>query len=302
VAAARIWRLDEDGVNSAIAQCANLAAGNLEGGRSGGRRLTEGGAVRNALLAVAQARHGTPAGETVLEGEAGFYHAYAGNNRGDLQFHFDGATRASLAAIGEDLGRRWEFLDTIFRLYGVSGYNIAHIDTVAGIVRDNAIRPDEIERIEAVVNRYETLYPSPAFPAPTSDNTPRVGSTHYLIAWAALGPGYPLVDPKPADAPPGTLELMHRVTLIPSETRPLFGPDITVFTRDGRRLNRPATGREFIWDFATEVRRLDGVQSGLPIPAAQYGRLVDACRTLDALPRADALVGLTLARPTPAAR
>ena len=35
--------------------------------------MREGGAVRNALLAVALAKHGTPGGETVLEGEAGFY-------------------------------------------------------------------------------------------------------------------------------------------------------------------------------------------------------------------------------------
>src|SRR4051812_7772590 len=37
VAAAKIQNLDEDQVNSAIAQCVNLAAGNLEGARSGGR-------------------------------------------------------------------------------------------------------------------------------------------------------------------------------------------------------------------------------------------------------------------------
>ena len=78
VAAAKIQGLDENQLNGAIAQCVNLAAGNLEGARSGGRSLREGGAVRNALLAVAIARHGTPGGETVLEGEAGFYHATRG--------------------------------------------------------------------------------------------------------------------------------------------------------------------------------------------------------------------------------
>ncbi len=81
VAAAKMEGFDAGKVHDAIAQCVNLAAGNLEGARSGGRSLREGGAVRNALLAVALARHGTPGGETVLEGEAGFYHAYAGSNR-----------------------------------------------------------------------------------------------------------------------------------------------------------------------------------------------------------------------------
>ena len=70
-------------------QCVNLASGNLEGIRSGGRLLREGGAVRNALLAVALAKQGTPGGETTAEGEAGFYHSYAGeqSRRAALQLH-----------------------------------------------------------------------------------------------------------------------------------------------------------------------------------------------------------------------
>src|SRR5437870_5321916 len=83
VAAAKIQNFTEEQVNSTIALCASLASGNLEGARSGGRALREGASVRNAMLAVALARQGHVGGETVLEGDAGFYHAYAGNNRGD---------------------------------------------------------------------------------------------------------------------------------------------------------------------------------------------------------------------------
>ncbi len=49
IAAAKLGRLDADQIHGAVAQCVNLAAGNLEGARSGGRSLREGGAVRNAL-------------------------------------------------------------------------------------------------------------------------------------------------------------------------------------------------------------------------------------------------------------
>src|SRR5438309_7122126 len=103
VAAAKMEGFDTGKVHDTIAQCVNLAAGNLEGARSGGRSLREGGAVRNALLAVALARHGMPGGESVLEGEAGFYHAYAGNNRGDLRYSFTADNHADLAAIAKDL-------------------------------------------------------------------------------------------------------------------------------------------------------------------------------------------------------
>src|SRR5271169_4986186 len=112
IAAAKIQGLDADQVNGAIAQCVNLAAGNLEGARSGGRSLREGGAVRNALLAVALAKHGTPGGETTLEGEAGFYHSYAGNNRGELRYSFTGKNRTDMAKITHGLGRDWIFLET----------------------------------------------------------------------------------------------------------------------------------------------------------------------------------------------
>src|SRR5947209_11826788 len=121
IAAAKIGGLDAGQVNGAIAQCVNLASGNLEGGRSGGRAVREGGAVRNALLAVALARHGTPGGETVLEGEAGFYHSYAGNNRGELRYSFTGRTSAEIERITEGLGREWMFLETLYRVYSTAG-------------------------------------------------------------------------------------------------------------------------------------------------------------------------------------
>src|SRR5579859_2306778 len=220
VAAAKIHNLTVDQVNSAIAQCVNLAAGNLEGARSGGRSLREGGAVRNALLAVAMARHGTPGGETTLEGEAGFYHAYTGNNLGRLTYSFTGHTSTDLSRITENLGRDWIFLETLYRIYSTAGYNIAHVDVTAALCAEHNLTYRDIDRIEAVVNWFETEYPSPAFPTPGSDGKPRVGSTQYFTAYGAATRGYPLLrgaGPNPGESdPPEVLELMRRVTLIPT--------------------------------------------------------------------------------------
>src|SRR5260370_33444661 len=49
IAAAKLGGLDASQIHGAIAQCVNLAAGNLEGARSGGRSLRAWGAVRKAL-------------------------------------------------------------------------------------------------------------------------------------------------------------------------------------------------------------------------------------------------------------
>ncbi len=299
IAAAKLGGLDAEQIHRAIAQCVNLASGNLEGARSGGRSLREGGAVRNALLAVALARHGTPGGETILEGEAGFYHAYAGNNRGELRYSFTGDNRTDLAKITQGLGRDWIFLETLYRIYSTAGYNIAHIEVTARLCKENNIRAEDIDRIEALVNWFETEYPSPAFPSRGIENPPQVGSTQYFTAWGAAERGYPLLRgdrPNPGESdPPAVFDLMRRVTLIPTVRRTLFGPRVTIFTKDGRSFTKEGTGREFIWDFEEEVRRIRPIAPGLAIGEAQFSELIDSCRQLDTLDHAaQKLIALTI--------
>lgn len=299
VAAAKIYGVNEDQMNSTIALCASLAGGNLEGARSGGRALREGAAVRNAMLAVALARQGHVGGETVLEGEAGFYHAYVGNNQGRLTYSFTGDTHASLDNVTAGLGEAWIFLETLYRIYSISGYNIAHVELAARLCIEHDIRHQDIERIEAVVNWLETQYPSPAFAVRREDTNREPGSTAYHLAYAAIKRGFPLLrDWAPqtasADDPPETMALTQRVTIIPSHTMPLFGPRITIVKKDGSSHTIQGTGREFIWDFDEQARRIRGVSGGLPISAARFEDIIETCRTLDQQARADALVKLTL--------
>jgi len=299
VAAAKILQLTEDQVNSTIALCVSLASSNLEGPRSGGRALREGAAVRNAMLAVALAQQGHVGGETVLEGPAGFYHAYAGNNKGQLTYSFVGDTQTSLDKITANLGQAWLFLETLYRIYSTAGYNIAHVDVTAQLCAEHNIRYEDVERVEAVVNWLETQYPSPAFPSRREDATPRPGSTPYYTAYGVIKRGFPVLrgqgtTPADTDDPPEVLELMQRVTIIPSHQMTLFGPRITIYTKDGQSYTKQSTGREFMWDFNEEARRIRDVIPGLPIPAAQFEAIIATCRDLDHQDRADRLIQLTL--------
>src|SRR5262249_61490312 len=119
----------------------------------------EGPAAANAMLAGALAREGHVGGETVLEGDAGFSHAYAGNNQGRLTHSFVGDTQTSLDKITAALGKRWMFLETLYRIYSTAGYNIAHIDVTANLCEEHDIAYKDVERVEAVVNWLETPYP-----------------------------------------------------------------------------------------------------------------------------------------------
>ncbi|PWU10754.1 MAG: hypothetical protein C5B51_03770 [Terriglobia bacterium] len=288
VAASKIMRSTEDQINDAIALCVNLAAGNLES-----LGLREGPAARNAMLAVALARLGHRGGETALEGKAGLYHAYTGNNEGDLTYSFTGDTRTSLDKITANLGKDWMFLETLYRIYSITGYNLAHVDVTAKLCEEHNIRYQDVDRIEAVVNWLETQYPSPAFPSRREDiGEPDIGSTRYYAAYGVVKRGFPMVPGTPD--PPEVLELMKRVTIVPSHQMTLFGPRITVFTKDGKSYTKQATGREFIWDFAEEAKRIRGVIPGIPIPAAQFEELIATCRDLDAQSQAARLIELTL--------
>lgn len=288
VAASKIMRFTEDQVNNAIALCVNLAAGNLES-----LGLREGPAARNAMLAVALAKLGHRGGETALEGRAGLYQAYAGNNEGHLTYSFTGDTRTSLAKITANLGKDWMFLDTLYRIYSITGYNLAHVDVTASLCEEHNIRYQDVDRVEAVVNWLETQYPSPAFPTRREDiGEPDPGSTRYYAAYGVVKRSFPMI-PGPPD-PPEVLELMKRVTIIPSHDMALFAPRITIFTKDGRSYTKQATGREFIWNFDEESRRIRGVIPGIPIQAAQFEQLIATCRDLDKQPGLASLIELTL--------
>jgi hypothetical protein len=76
----------------------------------------------------------------------------------------------------------------------------------------------------------------------------------------------------------------------------LFGPRITIFTRDGKSYTRQGTGKEFIWDFEEEARRIRDVVPALPIPASQFEQIIATCRDLEKQERADKLIQLSLKR------
>jgi hypothetical protein len=191
------------------------------------------------------------------------------------------------------------FLETLYRIYSTAGYNIAHVEVAAALCAEQNIRYADVERVEAVVNWLETQYPSPAFPSRREDGPAKPGSTPYFTAYGVVNRGFPVargmgVDPAGAGDPPEVLELMKRVTIIPSHTMILFGPRITICTKDGKSYTRQGTGREFIWDFDEEARRIRDVVPGLPIAAAQFEKIIATCRDLERHERADALIQLTL--------
>lgn len=302
IPAAKLMRFNEDQLNNVLGLCVSLASGNAEASKTGGRIPREGASVRNAMLAVLLASSEGKGGETSFEGDGGFYHSFAGNNKGKLSYVFRGPKTTSFDTITEGLGGRWEILDTFHKIYPTGGFNGPHVDVMAKLCTDDDIKPSDVDRVELVVNWLEAQIPDPAFPRAASSE-PRVGSTHYFSAYGIVRRGYPAgrnwigrASSRLHDDPPEVLDIMKRVHITPSKTQTLFGPKITVYTKDGRRHTIESTGREFMWDLNEEIRRIPERLPELPIPRSQFDDLISAVSELDKLDKADRLIQLTLAQ------
>jgi hypothetical protein len=77
--------------------------------------------------------------------------------------------------------------------------------------------------------------------------------------------------------------------------RTLFGPRITILTKNGRSFTKEGTGREFIWDFEEQARRIRPIAPGIAISETQFAELIDACRHLDSVDHAaEKLISVTI--------
>ena len=90
------------------------------------------------------------------------------------------------------------------------------------------------------------------------------------------------------------LELMERVEVVGSQDRGFFSPRITIKMKDGASHVGEFTGQEFKWDFAEDVRRLNGFVPGLPITEKRFDELIEAIGRLEELPDIGLILQLSI--------
>ena len=305
ITTAKLLGLNEDQIVTALALACTFAGGTTEGPRVSGREMLyhEPNATRSGIMAALLARENLRGSETCLEGDAGFYNAFVGNNRGDLSYTFSanppgdgGPGTTDLAKTVEGLGERWELLHVTPKIYPTAGYNCPVIELTTQMRAAHAIAPDEVESITVEMNWLETTYPSPAFPN-TDRRMPGVGSTHYFTAYTWTHGSYPplrqRLDPgiDSADFDQQVMSLQERVEVVGDRTRGSFAPRITVRTRSGEEFSGEFTGDELKWDFATVAARLSPLFPQMDWPAEKLQALVDAASDVDGAPDVSGLVG-----------
>jgi len=94
---------------------------------------------------------------------------------------------------------------------------------------------------------------------------------------------------------PRVMAEVDRIKLVNPDFKNMTkGLDGSIHTKDGKSYTKQSTGREFIWDFEEEARRIRDVVPVLPISAQRFESIIATCRDLDREARADALVRLSL--------
>ncbi len=309
VTTAKLLGLDEDQIVTALALACTFAAGTTEGPRVSGREMLyhEPNATRSGIMAALLARENLRGSETCLEGDAGFYNAFVGNNRGELSYTFSvnppqdpdgewgGPSTTDLAATVEGLGDRWELMHVTPKIYPTAGYNCPVIELTTRMRAAHDIAPEDVEHITVELNWLETTYPSPAFP--NSDRRmPGVGSTHYFTAYTWTHGSYPplrqRLDPgiDSADFDRQVMALQERVEVVGQRTRGSFAPRITVRTRSGGEYSDEFNGDELKWDFATETVRIGELFPQMDWPAAKLDGLAAAVSGIGNAPGVAGLV------------
>ena len=301
VVTGKLLRLTEDQLVTALALACTFTGGTTEGARAGGREMLyhEPNATRNGIMAALLAREPVRGSETALEGDAGFYNAFTGNNRGQLSYVFSGPDQVSLDSVVAELGQRWELLHVTPKIYPTAGYNCPVIELMADIRGAHNLPLSEIEKITVDMNWLETLYPSPAFPNPSRGaDSPAVGSTHYFAAYTCVNGSYPplkdRVDPG-GEAPEedaAVLALMQRVEVVGHQNRPAFAPRITIRMQGGTEYQGEYGGNELEWNLATETRRVRALFDDLPWPREKLEGISQIVTALEIEQRIDHLIGL----------
>ena len=299
VATGKLLGLGEDQLVTALALACSFTAGINEGPRSGGQETMfhEPNATRNGIMAALLAREDLRGSETSLEGDAGFYNAFAGNNRGELSYVFQGPDRVAMEDVVSDLGTRWELMHVVPKIYPTAGYNCPVIELMTDIRAAHQFNIDEIEGITVDMNWLETSYPSPAFPNATR-SSPGVGSTHYFTAYTCVHSSYPPLrsridaGEKSSSDDQAVMDLLKKVEVIGHKDRPAFAPQITVRMKGGTTYQGEYQGQELEWDLATETRRISALFENIPFPMDKLQGIVQTVSQIEQESSIDSLIGL----------
>ncbi|KIX06132.1 uncharacterized protein Z518_04106 [Rhinocladiella mackenziei CBS 650.93] len=130
-------QLRAETVENAFGLGGSKAAGSMQYLENGSwnKRLHPGFAVHDAFMCVALAEAGVTGAAKIFEGTFGFLHAYSPKENKDLRY------------LTEDLGVRWEFLETSLKPFPACRMTHGFIENAVKLGRDKGLKARDVKRI-----------------------------------------------------------------------------------------------------------------------------------------------------------
>jgi len=233
-AAARLFRLDLAQTMHALAIAASEASGLKENFGTMVKPLHAGLAARNGIVAAQLARAGLTASGAAIDGPQGLLAAMD-------------SERPSLAGVADDLGARWEILDTgiTVKLYPSCAGTHPTLDALLDLRRAHTFAADDVEAIQIGVD--------PIVPTILIHDNPSTGlegkfSMPFCAAAAVVHGHVGIATFDPASLEDAAVRgvqsrvRMHVDPAIDASATPLTQSRVSVRLRDGRVLTATANG------------------------------------------------------------
>ena len=221
-ACARLYHLDAQGIEDAIALATTMTGGLLSYGdsRPAIKPLNPGKAAENGAFAAMLAHAGVQGPAEALEGQNGWFHAVT-----------DTVDTACLKGGGQLL-----LHDCYFKLYPSCRHTHCGID--AGIALHKQVDAQEIEKAEVYIYPNAIRLAGIKLPA---DQDETKFSIQYTLACALRNGAYGIADMDPAGLTPEIRALIEKIRLIPDASmedrdRGIRGTRVVLTLKDGRAL------------------------------------------------------------------
>jgi 2-methylcitrate dehydratase PrpD len=215
-----------------------------------------------------------------MEGDAGFLRAFAD-------------TKEGAEAIPRDLGKTWSIMTTGFKPYPVCAFNQTPVRIILGLLEENEIPHESIEKVEVKVNPYEYHYAGMANRGPFDSVGATLMSTPYCAA-LALVDGQATLEGLTRYSDPSIGGLIDKIEHIPDEGMGRYCGAVTVHTKDGKSFEKEAMeGPEYYnFDLEQTIELAGRVTSETGVSPDKVKSLIDMISGLDELPNVSELAKL----------
>jgi 2-methylcitrate dehydratase PrpD len=220
------------------------------------------------------ARNGVTAAEMVAAGFTGVADVFSGHM--NFFFAFSSAPKPELMV--EDLGTRFEIMETNIKKRSVGSPIQAVLDSTEALIRENDLKPEKIDRITVRMSDKESYIVD-------KRKMPAINLQH-LLAVFVLDQGITFISSHDRERmnDPAVVEFVEKVKLIPDSEVPRRQPTIEIATRDGRSISHTTSAVRGTPDNPMEREEVERKALDLiePVLGSKKSReLIDAIWTLE---------------------